>query len=182
MRRCPITIAVLLHAASASIAAGGPSDAMEPVNTVVESGQDIGPCETGGALSYPAVPRKGLPYFLLQADRGLAARHLSLTHDKAPWLRRLDGPAGTNRLFTAANGESAIVFWSCKARDCGAHTAYGAYEPRSGRYLLQVRQQGATTTLGDTTALLGSAIACAQAMDERMRDSAAEALKRAGGR
>ena len=182
MRRCPITIAVLLHAASASIAAGGPSDAMEPVNTVVESGQDIGPCETGGALSYPAVPRKGLPYFLLQADRGLAARHLSLTHDKAPWLRRIDGPAGTNRLFTAANGESALVFWSCKARDCGTHTAYGAYESRSGRYLLQVRQQGATTTLGDTTALLGSAITCAQAIDERMRDSAAEALKRAGGR
>ena len=182
MSRDPIIIAVLLHAASACIAAGGPSDAMEPVNTVFESGQDIGPCETGGALSYPAAPRKGLPYFLLQADRGLAARHLSLTHDKDPWLRRLDGPAGTNRLFTAANGESAIVFWSCKARDCGSHTAYGAYEPRSGRYMMQVRQQGATTTLGDTTALLGSAITCARAMDERMRDSAAEALKRAGSR
>ena len=182
MRRYPITIAVLLHAASACIAAGGPSDAMEPINNVVESGQDIGPCEAGGALSYPTAPRKGLPYFLLQADRALAARHLSLTQDQAPWLRRLDGPAGTNRLFTAANGESAIVFRSCKARDCGAHTVYGAYQPRSGRYLLQVRQQGATTTLGDSTALLGSAITCAQAIDARMRDSAAEALKRAGGR
>lgn len=183
MHRAAITIAVLMLVSAARAATGGPAEeAAEPVNIVVESGLDIGPCETGGALSYPAAPRKGSPYFLLKADAALGARHESLTRDQVPWLRRLDGPSGANRLFTAANGESAIVFWSCKAGDCDAHDAYGAYEPRSGRYLLQLRQQGAITMLGDSTAALRSAVTCAQAIDDRTRGRTAEALKRAGGR
>jgi hypothetical protein len=181
-RNAAITIAVLMLASAARAATGGPVEAAEPVNIVVESGLDIGPCETGGALSYPAAPRKGSPYFLLKADAALGARHGSLTRDHAPWLRRLGGPSGANRLFTAANGKSAIVFWSCKAGDCDAHAAYGAYEPRSGRYLLRVQQQGATTMLGDSTATLRSALTCAQAIDDRTRARAAAALKRAGGR
>lgn len=182
MHRAAITIAVLMLASAARAATGGPAEATEPVNIVVESGLDIGPCETGGSLSYPAAPRKGSPYFLLKADAALGARHESITRDQAPWLRRLDGPSRSNRLFTAANGESAIVFWSCKAGDCDAHAAYGAYAPRSGRYLLQVRQQSAITVLGDSTAALRSAVTCAQAIDDRTRERTAEALKRAGGR
>ena len=183
MHRPAMTIAVLMLAPAARAATAGPAEeAAEPVNIVVESGLDIGPCETGGALSYPSAPRKGSPYFLLKADAPLGARHQSLTRDQAPWLRRLDGPSGANRLFKAANGESAIVFWSCKAGDCDAHAAYGAYDPRSGRYLLKVRQQGALTVLGNSTAALRSAVVCAQAIDDRTRGRTAEALKRARGR
>jgi hypothetical protein len=177
-----ITIAALMLASAARAATGEPEEATEPVNIVVESGLDIGPCETGGDLSYAAAPRKGSPFFLLKADAALGARHRSLTRDQAPWLRRLDGPSGANRLFTAANGESAIVFWSCKAGDCDAHAAYGAYEPGSGRYLLRVRQQGAITMLGGSTATLRSAVTCAQAIDDRTRERATEALRRAGSR
>jgi hypothetical protein len=182
MHRHAITIASLMLASAARAGTGGPVEATEPVNIVVESGLDIGPCETGGALSYPAAPSKGSPYFLLKAEAALAARHQSLTRDKTPWLRRLDGPSGTNRLFTADNGESAIVFWSCKAGDCDSYAAYGAYDPRSGRYLLRVRQQGAITMLGDSTATLRSAVTCAQAIDDRTRERATEALRRAGSR
>lgn len=182
MHRYAFTIAVLMLTSAARAATSGPAEATEPINIVVESGLDIGTCETGGALSYPAAPRKGSPYFLLKADAALGARHPSLTRDQAPWLRRLDGPSGANRLFTAANGESAIVFWSCKAGDCDAHVAYGAYDMRSGRYLLRVRQQGAITMLGDSTATLRSAVTCAQAIDDRTRGRTAEPLKRAEGR
>jgi hypothetical protein len=182
MHRYAFTIAVLMLTSAARAATSGPAETAEPVNIVVESGLDIGPCETGGALSYSAVPRKGSPYFLLKAEAVLGARHQALTRDQGPWLRRLDGPSGANRLFTAANGERAIVFWSCKAGDCDAHVAYGAYEPRSGRYLLRVQQQGAITMLGDSTATLRSAVACAQAIDDRTRERTAEALRRAGGR
>ena len=163
MFRHAITTAVLMLASAARAATGGLAEATEPVNIVVESGLDIGPCEAGGALSYPAAPHKG-------------------SRDQAPWLRRLDGPAGANRLFTAAHGESAIVFWSCKAGDCDAHAAYGAYEPRSGRYLLRVQQEGATTMLGDSNATLRSAVMCAQAIDDRIHARAAAAVQRAGGR
>ena len=182
MFRHAITTAVLMLASAARAATGGLAEATEPVNIVVESGLDIGPCEAGGALSYPAAPHKGSPYFLLKSDAALSARHQSLTRDQAPWLRRLDGPAGANRLFTAAHGESAIVFWSCKAGDCDAHAAYGAYEPRSGRYLLRVQQEGATTMLGDSNATLRSAVMCAQAIDDRIHARAAAAVQRAGGR
>jgi hypothetical protein len=182
MRPDAITIAALMLTSAARAATGGPAEATEPINIVVESGVDIGPCETGGALSYPATPRKGSPFFLLKADGALGARHQALTRDQAPWLRRLDGPSGANRLFRAANGESAIVFSSCKAGDCDAHAAYGAYEPGSGRYLLRVRQQGAITMLGDSTATLRSAVTCAQAIDNRTRERTAEALGHAGSR
>jgi hypothetical protein len=182
MRRNAMTFTLLLIAGTARAATGGSPEVPEPVNIVVESGLDIGPCEASGKLSYPPAPQKGSPYFLLRADAKLAARHQSLTRQQPRWLHRLDGPSGTNRLFTTATGETAIVFWTCKAGDCDGNTAYGAYDPRSGRYALRVRQQGSALSLGDATPTLDLAIACAQVHDTQARGRSIEALKGIRGR
>jgi len=181
MRRFPTIIVLTLFMTATHAGTGGWTEPAEPVNVVVETGQDVGACEAGGSLSYPPPPYKGSAYFLLKADPKLAARHRELTRSQLPWLQRLDGPSGTNRLFTGTTGETAIVFWSCKPHDCGDHATYGAYAPRSGRYTLRVLQHGQTTTLGDATPLLDAAIACARAQDEQSRERSSQALKRAKG-
>jgi hypothetical protein len=182
MLRLATSLAFLLITSAAHTATGGSPETPEPVNVIVESGRDIGPCGGGGRLSYPPAPFKGSAYFLLKADSRLAARHESLTRAHLPWLRRLNGPSGTNRLFTTPTGQGAIVFWSCKAGDCGANIAYGAYEPAAGRYLLRARQNGALLPLGEDTPVFRSAITCAEALDNRARDASIEALKGISGR
>jgi hypothetical protein len=167
--RCFLLAFMITVLSSTAGAATGGTEASEPVNVIAETGLDIGPCGDGGALSYPPAPYKGSAYFLRKADGTLAARHEGVTKQRAPWLHRLDGPSGTNRLYTAANGDRAIVFWSCKAGDCGANFAYGAYGLRSTDYLLQVQEGGKLQSLGSTSASLAAAIACARAQDDRRR-------------
>jgi hypothetical protein len=180
--RCAV-LAITITVLSASTAAGtGGVDAPEPVNVIAESGLDVGPCPDTGTLSYPPTPYKGSAYFLRRADATLAAQHERLTKQRAAWLHRLDGPSGTNRLFTAANGDRAIVFWSCKAGDCGANVAYGAYGMQSAGYMLQVHEGGAAQSIGSASPTLAAAIACARAHDDRARGHAAEQLKKQTGK
>src|SRR5947207_11808689 len=113
MRQAVFIIAMAMGCSTATAGTGG-DDAPEPVNIVAESGLDVGPCTDTGALSYPPMPYKGSAYFLKKADAAFATQHERLTKQQAPWLQRLDGPSGSNRLFTATNGDRAIVFWSCK--------------------------------------------------------------------
>src|SRR5881409_24113 len=170
-----VLLALMIAALSSTAGAGtGGTEAPEPVNVIAETGQDIGPCGDGGSLSYPPAPFKGSAYFLRKADATLASQHEGLTKQRAPWLHRLDGPSGSNRLYTAANGDRALVFWSCKAGDCGANVAYGAYGLQSHDYLLQVQEGGKVQSLGNTSAPLAAAIACARAQDDRRRAHTAE--------
>ncbi len=181
MRNALIVLLMLAVGSTASAVTGG-TDALEPVNVVAESGLDIGPCAGGGSLSYPPPPYKGSAYFLRKADATFAARHESLTKQRAPWLHRLDGPSGANRLFTAANGDRAIVFWSCQSGACDRNVAYGAYGLQSAEYALQVSAPGEPGALGSTSPTLTAAIACARAHDDRVRGQAAQELKKQTGR
>lgn len=181
MRNAFIVLLMLAIGSMARAGTGG-TDTLEPVNIVAESGLDIGPCAAGGTLSYPPAPYKGSAYFLRKADAAFAARHDSLTRQRAPWLHRLDGPSGANRLFTAANGDRAIVFWSCQSGGCDRNVAYGAYGMHSAEYALQVNAPGEPSSLGSPSPTLTAAIACARAHDERVRGRAAEDLKKQTGR
>jgi len=185
MRNAFLTITMVAISSTATAVTGGGDDASEPVNVIAESGLDIGPCAGAGSLSYPPAPYKGSAYFLRKADATLAARHealTSLTSQRPPWLHRLDGPSGANRLFTAANGDRAIVFWSCKPGACGANVAYGAYGLQSTEYTLQISAQGEPKALGSASPMLAAAIACARAHDDRVRGRAAEQLKMQTGK
>ena len=181
MRNAFVFMMMLAIGSTARAGTGG-TDELEPVNIVAESGVDIGPCAGGGTLSYPPAPYKGSAYFLRKADATFATRHESLTKQRAPWLHRLDGPSGTNRLFTAANGDRAIVFWSCQSGACDRSVAYGAYGLQSAEYALQVNAPGEPSSLGSTSPTLTAAIACARAHDERVRGKAAQELKKQTGR
>ena len=177
----PNAFNVLLMLAISSAATGG-TDALEPVNVVAESGLDIGPCAGGGTLSYPPPLYKGSAYFLRKADAGFATRHDALTKQRAPWLHRLDGPSGTNRLFTATDGGRALVFWTCQSGACDGNIAYGAYGLQSAEYAIRVYAPGELRSLGSTSSMLAAAIACAQAHDDRVRGKAFEDLKKQTGR
>lgn len=170
MRTTLAALAMALTSSTPSAVDGG-GDPPEPVNVIAETGKDVGRCPEGGALSYPPAPYKGAAYFLRRADPTFGGQHDALTRSTAPWLHRLDGPSGANRLFTDADGESAIVFWTCKARDCSSNLAYGAYAPRSGAYALAVREDGGDHSLGSSSPLLQRAIACARALDDRAGQS-----------
>ena len=181
MRNAFVFMMMLAIGSTASAGTGG-TDALEPVNIVAESGLDIGPCAGGGTLSYPPAPYKGAAYFLRKADATFAARHEALTRQRAPWLHRLDGPSGANRLFTAADGDRAIVFWSCQSGACDKNVAYGAFGPQSAQYALQISAPGEPGSIGSASPTLTAAIACARAHDERVRGQAAKALKKQTGR
>jgi hypothetical protein len=180
MRKILLAFATAVLGSTAGAGTGG-TEAPEPVNVIAETGLDVGPCGDGGSLSYPPAPYKGSAYFLRKADNTLAARHEGLTKQRAPWLHRLDGPSGTNRLYTGANGDRAIVFWSCKAGDCGANMAYGAYGLQSTDYLLQVQEGGKVQSIGSSSAPLAAAIACVRAQDDRRRGRTAEQVKTPSG-
>lgn len=181
MRSYFTAMALAVASLTASAVTGG-GDAPVPVNVIAESGTDVGPCATGGTLSYPPAPYKGSAYFLLKADRTLAARHEALTGQRPSWLRNLDGPSGTTRLFTSPGGDRVIVFWACKEKDCAANTAYGAYGMQTSEYALQTQAPGEPTELGSPSPMLAAAIACARAHDDRQRSRATEELKKQTGR
>lgn len=174
-------VLLMLAISSATHAGTGGTDALEPVNVVAESGLDIGPCAGGGTLSYPPPLYKGSAYFLRKADATFATRHESLTKQRAPWLHRLDGPSGANRLFTAANGNRAIVFWSCQSGACNKSVAYGAYGLQSAEYALQISAPGEPSSLGSASTMLTVAIACARAHDDRLRGRASQELRKQTG-
>lgn len=171
-------VASLVSSMSSAIDSG--VDSREPVNVIVETGRDVGPCPEAGALSYPPAPFKGSAYFLRKANPTFAVRHDALTKRRAPWLHRMDGPSGANRLFTDSNGTSTLVFWFCKAGDCSANAAYGAYAPASGDYALEVREHDKSESLGSSSQALVRAISCARALDNRLRDRTSEHLKQRG--
>jgi len=183
MRQTTLLLSIpALLAGGLSPAAG--LDGQEPVNVIAETGLDVGPCVGGGALSYPPTPYKGTAYFLRKADATLARRHEALTGQSggsAAWIRRLDGPSAANRLFTAPNGERAIVFWSCKAHDCGSNSVYGAYGLASTEYRLQVGSLPKAEVLGSNAPVLQAAVACARAWDDSLRHRAAEPSRKSSG-
>lgn len=154
----------------------------EPVNLVAETGQDVGPCPAGGTLGYPPMPYKGSAYFLGRTDGKLAAKHDALTKHEAPWLRRLDGPSGANRLFTTASGGRVLLFRSCKSHDCSANVAYGAYALASSDYVLRPREGRTERTLGGSSPELQAAIACARMHDDRRRSEVVNLLKKSPGK
>lgn len=154
----------------------------EPVNLIVETGHDVGPCPDGARLDYPPALYKGSAYFLGRANAALAAKHDALTKNEAPWLRRLDGPSGANRLYTAPDGARALVFRSCKSHGCGANLAYGAYAIGSADYVLQLREGDKTRTLGSSSPKLQAAIACARMHDARRRSEVIHRLKTQAGK
>jgi len=176
MRQLLFALAASLLGLDAIAITAGPN-APEPVNLISETGLDVGPCADGGLLSYPPAPYKGSPYFLRQADAGFASRHDGLTQQRAPWLHRLDGPSGANRLYTARHGGRAVVLSSCMAGDCGGHEAYGAYGLESKKYQLLVHEGGKSELLGSRSELLAAAIECTQARDRALRDQARRAAK-----
>ena len=133
-------------------------------------------------LSYPPTPYTGTAHLLLKADATLAARHEALTNRRPSWLRQLDGPSTDNRLFTASNGDRAIVLRACKSRDCAANSAYGSYALRSSEYALEIRAPGEPTALGSASPTLAAAIACARAHDDRVRGRVLEEVKKQTGR
>lgn len=156
----------------------------EPINTINESGLDIGQCAAGGSMSYPSAPYKGTAFFLRKANATLAARHNALTAQSpsnTAWLRRLDGPSAANRLFTAPGGERAFVLWSCKPHDCGANFAYGAYNLATAEYQLQIGPPLQVEQLGSDTPVLRAAIDCARSLDDSARQRAEQALKKLPG-
>jgi len=181
MRRWILLVMVSMFGSPASSGTGG-TEASEPVNVIIETGRDVGRCDDGASLSYPPPPYKGSAYFLLRVDPDFAAQHGDLTKQQAVWLHRLAGPSGANRLFTAANGDRAIVFWSCKAGDCGENIAYGAYGLQPKAYLIELREGTNHRALGTAAASLAAAIACARAQDEVLRRHTAEQLKKQPGR
>ena len=171
-----------------ALALAGPAGAAdethpEPVNVISETGHDVGPCIGGATLGYPPQPYKGTASFLLNADPALAARHEAVTRQGSPaWLQQLDGPSGSNRLFTDAVGEGVLVFSVCKPRDCDASHAYGAYSLQTKQYALRVSAGGAATMLGSPAPALKAAMACARSIDDRVRAEAADRLRKAAGR
>src|SRR5690242_6149137 len=96
-----VLLAMMIAARSSTACAGtGGTEPPDPVNVIAETSQDIGTCGDGGSLSYPPAPFKGSPYFLRKTNATLASQHEALTKQRAPWLRRLDGPSGSTRLYT----------------------------------------------------------------------------------
>ena len=180
MSNASMVLLMLAFSSTAGAVTAG-TDALEPVNVIAESGIDIGPCPGGGSLSYPPPAYKGSAYFLRKADTGFATRHDALTKQRAPWLHRLDGPSGSNRLFTAADGGRALVFWTCQSGACDRNIAYGAYGLQSAEYALRVNAPGEPSALGSTSSMLAAAIACAQAHDDRVRGKASQELKKQTG-
>jgi hypothetical protein len=176
-------LAIAMYAISATgNTVAGPGDVAEAVNVIVEPGTNVGPCAEGGTLSYPPAPYTGTAHLLLKADATLAARHEALTNRRPSWLRQLDGPSTDNRLFTAPNGDRAIVLRACKSRDCAANTAYGSYALRSSEYALEIRAPGEPKALGSASPTLAAAIACARAHDDRVRGRVLEEVKKQTGR
>jgi hypothetical protein len=154
------------------------ADVPQPVNVVVETGQDAGPCTAGGHLSYPSQPYKGSSHFVLQADSAFAARHANATKGAPLWIQQLRGPSSTNRLFSHEKEERVLVFSICKPHDCGNNFAYGAFGLLSHDYLLQITEGDLERRVGSTSAPLNRAIACAREYDDRLRRETAEQIRR----
>ena len=172
-----LCLLALASCAAAQAATGGDTRP-EPVNVVVETGQDVGACPDGGTLGYPAQAYKGTSYFLLKADPVLASRHMKATQRQAPWLQRLDGPSGANRLYTGADGTQVVVFSVCKPAACSSSSAYGAYAVPTQAYAIELQESGKPgTVLGTETPPLQAAIACTRSIDQRVREAAVQAAR-----
>jgi hypothetical protein len=150
-----------------------------PVNVVVETGMEVGPCPEGATLAYPPAAFKGSPYFGLRAEAGLLQQHLRATAKEPEWLRELTGPSSPNRLYIDKAGERALVFESCKERACDGNGAYAAYSLSAKTYWLKVSDARGTRSLGTESAVARAAVECAMAIDARLRSDTRKALGKA---
>lgn len=177
-----LILPLVLSFSVAGLAATGGDDSPEPVNVVVESGKDVGRCADGGSLQYPAPLYKGTAFFLPRRDRRFAQAHASLTKGHAPWLLRLDGPSSTNRAYQGASSSTVIVYAVCKPAACGTASAYGAFDPDTGAYAIEVTEAGARSLLGTESAPLMAAIQCARKFDTKNRLDALGSIEATKGR
>ena len=176
-----LILPLVLSFSVAGLAATGGDDAPEPVNVVVESGKDVGRCADGGSLQYPAAPYKGTAFFLPRSDRRFAQAHASLTKGQAPWLLRLDGPSSANRLYRGASGSAVIVYGVCKPAACSTASAYGAFDPGTGAYAIELTEAGARSLLGIESVPLMAAIHCAREFDAKNRSDALRSIEATKG-
>jgi hypothetical protein len=177
-----IILPLVLSFSVAGLAATGGDNAPEPVNVVVEDGRDVGRCADGGSLQYPAAPYKGTAFFLARGDRRFAQAHASVTKGQAPWLLRLDGPSSANRMYRGPSSSDVIVYGVCKPAACSTSSAYGAFDPGTGTYAIDVTDAGSHSLLGAESAELKAAIRCAREFDDKIRSDAARAIEATRGR
>lgn len=176
-------IALGLAALAASAVAAGPREGDVPINTVIESGQDVGPCEGGARLEYAPTPLKGIAYFLVNNGGALREPHRAIAARESLWVQELLGPSPQNRVYVDAAGARALVFEVCKQGDCGDNRLVGAAMLAGGKgYGLVVTEAGRTRELGTFAAPMRAALACVRRYDERDRAAAAEALRRPAGK
>lgn len=64
------------------------------------------------------------------------------------WLQRLDGPAPQNRQVKI-DGVQYVLAAACKPHDCADHNMIVLHDPRKGKVLGVVQQNGHRTLLGD---------------------------------
>jgi hypothetical protein len=122
-------------------------------------------------------PWAGGPLTALKVP-AFARAHAAGTKGEAPWLRRLSGGAGANRVYLEP-GHRIIVLAVCNPTDCDGERAYVAFEPATGdwganvfegRQIRALVRGSGQTTLAMHPEPLDMALVCAANADMDARD------------
>lgn len=135
-----------------------------------------GPCPANRPVGVLRIARgapwSGSPRSALEIAQ-FAHAHKRAASDEEPWLSKLSGQAGPNRVYFQ-RGRHVVVFAVCNPADCGGERAYIAFEPATkewaanlleGSRVRSLSPDGATTTLAAPSEIVGTALACAANLD-----------------
>lgn len=167
-------LAIFLAFVIGSAYAVAVDEGLTRINTIDQTGKDVGQCVSGSALAYAPDPYKGISYFALAADQKLAAAHAKLTAKEQKWLQDLSGPSSQNRLYVDKSGNRALVLSICKQGNCGAQSAYAAFDLSSHEYGIELSENNKIRSIGTIGATSRAAIACASQIDYRLRTETEE--------
>lgn len=169
MKSFKFLLSLLLLWVSANCFAVAIEEGMSPVNTISETGKDVGACRDGGALDYAPQNYKGIAYFVPKNDPAFASAHAVLTKSEQKWVKEMSGPSAQNRLYVDKAGNRVLVLMYCKQGDCGAHSAYATYNISTQDYGIELIEIGKHRTLGSIPSTSRAALACASMIDQRLR-------------
>lgn len=169
MRLMKTLALILLLAMNGQSIAVAPEEGMEPVNTINETGRDIGACHNGAALAYAPRNFKGISFFVPKYDPLFSSAHTTLTKGEDKWLQEMSGPSAQNREYVDKLGNRILILWFCKQSNCGTNNAYAAYNLATQEYGIDLVQIGKHRTIGVIPPASRAALACAAMIDQRLR-------------
>lgn len=95
-----------------------------------------------GAVAIIKVGRlSGLPAQAIDALPDLAKKHIASTRGEGPWVERLMGTGGRNRIFVQKKHQ-VLVMTVCNPSDCTLNRAYIAYELDTRKYGAKIVEGG----------------------------------------